>query len=106
MDMETSSHSKLSSWFRLCHQNTQLAHGGICLRRTKDVLMNLSSKTEQAVVNFGKFFWKLTRIWQFCNHPLFARDKIEMNLEWEWRHSANLVHLIDKLKLLFSQGTH
>jgi len=110
----------------------------ICLRRTKDVLLNLPPKTERAVVvhlssewqkvshelhqtfvqnfgrlrtsadawNFGEFFRQLTRIRQFCNHPLFARDEIEMNVEWEWRHSAKAVHLIDKLKMCASQENH
>ena len=109
----------------------------ICLRRTKDVLLNLPAKTERAVVvhlspewqrvsqelhqtfvqkfgrlrtssdawNFGEFFKQLTRIRQFCNHPLFARDEIEMNVEWQWRHSAKAVHLLNHLKWHASEGS-
>ena len=109
----------------------------ICLRRTKDVLLNLPPKTERAVVvylssdwqkvsqelhqtfvqnfgrlrtsteawNSGEFFRQLTRIQQFCNHPLFARDEIEMDVKWEWRQSAKVLHLIEKLQLLSSQGS-
>ncbi|KAA1075788.1 hypothetical protein PGT21_026639 [Puccinia graminis f. sp. tritici] len=109
----------------------------ICLRRTKDVLLNLPPKTERAVVvhlssdwqkishelhqtfvqsfgrlrtsadvwNSGEFFRQLKRIRQFCNHPLFAREEIEFDVQWEWNHSAKAVHLIDKLKNSESQGS-
>ncbi|OAV86857.1 hypothetical protein PTTG_29697 [Puccinia triticina 1-1 BBBD Race 1] len=110
---------------------------GICLRRTKEVLLNLPPKTERAVVvhlssdwekvsqdlhqtfvesfgrlrtsadvwDFGEFFRQLTMIRQFCNHPLFAREEVEFNGEWEWNHSAKAVHLINKLNVLAHQGS-
>ncbi|OAV87742.1 hypothetical protein PTTG_29301 [Puccinia triticina 1-1 BBBD Race 1] len=110
---------------------------GVCLRRTKDVLLNLPPKTEYAVVvhlsaewekvshelhqtfveNFGRlrtsadswdsgeFFRQLTRIRQFCNHPLFAREEIEFGVNWEWNHSAKLIHLMDKLNKFDGQGS-
>ena len=61
-------------------------------------------RTSADAWNFGEFFRKITRICQFCSHPPFARDEIEMNAKWEWRHSENSVHLIDNLRLYASQG--
>ena len=63
-------------------------------------------RTSADAWNFGEFFRQLTRIRQFCNHPLFARDEIGMDVEWEWRHSAKAVHLIDNLKQHASGGSH
>ena len=63
-------------------------------------------RTSADAWNFGEFFRQLTKIRQFCNHPLFARDEIGMEVEWEWRHSAKAVHLIENLKRDSSEASH
>ncbi|OAV93790.1 hypothetical protein PTTG_27230 [Puccinia triticina 1-1 BBBD Race 1] len=101
----------------------------ICLRRTKEVLLNLPEKVEKAVVvhcsppwddilrqlhtrfvqEFGRlrtsgehwdpaeFFRQLTRLRQFCNHPIFARTETSIQ-KWRWEDSGKIVHLIGSLQ--------
>ena len=108
----------------------------VCLRRTKDVLLNLPSKVDKVVVVslgepwenesikfhqtfvqcFGRlrssggrwdsteFFRQLTMIRQFCNHPIFARNKICIPWNWQWQDSAKLVHLVENLKQFLQGG--
>jgi hypothetical protein len=62
-------------------------------------------RTLADVWDSGDFFRQLTRIWQFFNHLLFAREDIKFDVQWEWNHSVKAVHLIDKLKDSKSQGS-
>ncbi|OAV85506.1 hypothetical protein PTTG_30473 [Puccinia triticina 1-1 BBBD Race 1] len=108
----------------------------VCLRRTKDVLLNLPEKVEHAVVvqhnshweqysrelhasfirDFGRlrtsekqwdgaeFFRQLTMLRQFCNHPMFAREELPIQVSWRWQDSAKIVHLIDSLLAFVGGG--
>lgn len=102
----------------------------VCLRRTKQAILNLPRKIEKAIVvsmeerwerfskdlhdefihlfgrlqmagepwNPAEFFKQLTMIWQYCNHPMFAREVIPNNQKWRWQDSGKLVHLVQHLK--------
>ena len=102
----------------------------VCLRRTKQAILNLPKKVEKAIIvsmaepweeyskdlheefihlfgrlrtagdpwNSTEFFKQLTRIWQYCNHPLFAREVIPNDVKWRWKDSGKLVHLVPHLK--------
>ncbi|OAV94620.1 hypothetical protein PTTG_07726 [Puccinia triticina 1-1 BBBD Race 1] len=106
----------------------------VCLRRTKQVLLNLPEKVETAVVvrcappweefsrdlhtrfiqAFGRlredgahwdpaeFFRQLTMLRQFCNHPIFAREEVPVQTNWQWEDSGKILHLIGSLQAFLS----
>ncbi|KNZ44647.1 hypothetical protein VP01_8962g1 [Puccinia sorghi] len=49
-----------------------------------------------------KFFKQLTRIRQYCNHPMFVQEVIPTNAKWAWQDLGKLVHLVQHLKGLLN----
>ena len=39
---------------------------------------------------------------QFCNHPIFAREEVPVQTNWQWEDSGKILHLIGSLQAFLS----
>ncbi|OAV87917.1 hypothetical protein PTTG_29240 [Puccinia triticina 1-1 BBBD Race 1] len=50
----------------------------------------------------AEFFRQLTRLCQFCNHPIFARSEMPLETTWRWEDSGKIMHLVSNLQAFLS----